>query len=77
MKKVIKSISSQNNEAVDPYWDTSRHGTDDIKCDNCGNDSFKVIERLGGGGSGTFLKLTCTDCGTAKEMDFENPYYEG
>ena len=68
MKKLI--------EETDWYWDTSRPGTDDIKC-KCGNDSFKVIERRGAGGSGTFLKLTCTKCGTAQEMDFDNPDYEG
>jgi hypothetical protein len=76
MKTLLTSLCSVTNEAVDPLWDTSRHGIKDIKCE-CGNDAFRVIERTGAGGSGTYLKLNCTKCSKDKFLDFDNPDYEG
>lgn len=57
------------NDRMNPY--------EDIKCDKCGNDTFKNSIKYGGGGSGTYLRFTCTNCDTEQELDFENPNYDG
>ena len=48
-----------------------------IICEKCKNDSFKIIERFGGGGSGTYFKFECLECGNNQYIDFDNPTYEG
>lgn len=43
----------------------------------CGSNLWQVSIRVGAGGSGTYIKLKCKDCGTVIDLDFDNPNYEG
>lgn len=49
---------------------------EDITC-VCNSRLWLVSIRHGAGGSGTYIKLRCRDCGAVIYLDFDNPNYDG
>jgi len=48
-----------------------------VYCHKCDNEHFKIEQRNGAGGSGTYFKFICLKCNNIIERDFENPDYDG
>lgn len=48
-----------------------------VYCHKCDHEHFKIEQMNGAGGSGTYFKFICLNCGNIVEWDFDDPDYEG